>query len=98
MTRCVIYCRVSTDAQERDGTSLETQLVACRDYAAGQGWITVSEIRDSSSGFTLERPGMEQIRRILKDATADVILASRRRNKCKSRAPYLPTQVSSRAI
>jgi site-specific DNA recombinase len=27
-----IYCRVSTEGQERDGTSLQTQLEACRKY------------------------------------------------------------------
>ena len=75
MTRCVIYCRVSTDAQERDGTSLETQLAACRDYAEAQGWNTILEIRDSASGYTLERPGMDQVRRLLRDADADVVLA-----------------------
>ena len=75
MTRCVIYCRVSTDAQERDGTSLETQQAACRDYALAQGWNTVLEIRDSASGYTLERPGMDQVRRLLRDADADVVLA-----------------------
>lgn len=73
--KCVIYSRVSTDAQERDGTSLETQLSAYREYSLAQGWTTVLEIRDSASGYTLERPGMEQVRRILRDAGADVILA-----------------------
>jgi DNA invertase Pin-like site-specific DNA recombinase len=35
--RCVIYCRVSTDAQERDGTSLDTQERARREYASKHG-------------------------------------------------------------
>ena len=75
MTRCVIYCRVSTDAQERDGTSLQTQQAACQEYALAHNWTVVTEIRDSSSGFTLERPGMERVRGMLRDASADVILA-----------------------
>jgi site-specific DNA recombinase len=28
--KAAIYCRVSTEGQERDGTSLQTQLEACR--------------------------------------------------------------------
>jgi DNA invertase Pin-like site-specific DNA recombinase len=33
--KTAIYCRVSTEDQERDGTSLKTQLEACRDYCQG---------------------------------------------------------------
>jgi len=33
--KAAIYCRVSTDNQEREGTSLQTQLEACRDYCQG---------------------------------------------------------------
>jgi predicted site-specific integrase-resolvase len=32
--RAVIYARVSTDAQERDGTSLEGQVEVCQLYVA----------------------------------------------------------------
>ena len=31
--KAVVYSRVSTDAQERDGTSLDTQERACLEYA-----------------------------------------------------------------
>ena len=37
--RYVIYCRVSTDAQERDGTSLDTQERECRRYIEERGGI-----------------------------------------------------------
>ena len=30
--KAAIYCRVSTEGQEQDGTSLQTQLEACRKY------------------------------------------------------------------
>ena len=32
MGEIAIYCRVSTEGQEQDGTSLQTQLEACRKY------------------------------------------------------------------
>jgi DNA invertase Pin-like site-specific DNA recombinase len=54
-TRCVIYFRVSTDAQEREGTSLETQADACRAYAEGHGWTIVEALSDTASGFALDR-------------------------------------------
>ena len=41
MERALIYSRVSTDAQERDGTSLETQERACLEQAAASGWLGV---------------------------------------------------------
>ena len=34
--RAIVYSRVSTDAQERDGTSLETQERACVDFAGSR--------------------------------------------------------------
>lgn len=44
---CVIYCRVSTDAQEREGTSLDSQEADCRAYAAQQGWTVVAALRSA---------------------------------------------------
>src|SRR4051812_31090814 len=73
--RAIIYSRVSTDAQERDGTSLDTQERACLDFARQQGWRIVETIRDTASGFSLDRPGIERVRRSLRDGTADVLVA-----------------------
>ena len=41
--RAAIYCRVSTSAQEEDGTSLTTQEAACRKYASEHGYIVDDE-------------------------------------------------------
>lgn len=73
--RAMIYVRVSTDAQERDGTSLDTQVRACADYAAAAGWSVVATVRDSASGFSLERPGIERVRQAFRAAECDVVLA-----------------------
>lgn len=73
--RAMIYVRVSTDAQERDGTSLDTQVRACAEYAAAAGWSVVATIRDSASGFSLERPGIERVRQAFRAAECDVVLA-----------------------
>ena len=45
--RALVYSRVSTDAQERDGTSLDTQERACLEYAEAQGWHVIERIRDT---------------------------------------------------
>jgi site-specific DNA recombinase len=73
--RAIVYSRVSTDAQERDGTSLDTQERASLDFARAQGWRVVETIRDTASGFSLDRPGIERVRRALRDGGADVLLA-----------------------
>jgi DNA invertase Pin-like site-specific DNA recombinase len=36
--RAAIYVRVSTDGQERDGTSLESQEAICAAFAQAAGW------------------------------------------------------------
>src|SRR5919206_149461 len=73
--RVIVYSRVSTDAQERDGTSLDTQERACLGFARERGWRIVEAIRDTASGYTLDRPGMERVRRLVRDHAADVLLS-----------------------
>lgn len=73
--RTVTYSRVSTDVQERDGTSLDTQERACADFARDHGWEIVRSIRDTESGATLERPGMTELRRMIREGEADMVVA-----------------------
>lgn len=73
--KAVVYCRVSTDAQERDGTSLETQERACIEYCKTLGWSVARRIHDAASGYSLERPGIEEVRRLLRLGEVDVVVA-----------------------
>src|SRR3954451_22972931 len=73
--RAITYARVSTDAQERDGTSLDTQERAYLDFARTQGWLVVESVRDAASGFSLYRPGIVQVRQLLRQGVADVVVA-----------------------
>src|SRR6476619_4252906 len=73
--RAIVYSRVSTDAQERDGTSLDTQERACLAFARAQGWRVVDAIRATARGYSLDRPGMERVRRLLREGAADVLLS-----------------------
>ena len=73
--RALVYSRVSTDAQERDGTSLDTQERACVEYVESQGMLVVERLTDTASGYTLDRPGIEQARRLLRQGVVDVIVA-----------------------
>lgn len=42
-TNAAIYCRVSTRQQAEDGSSLDSQEVACRRLAASQGF-TITQV------------------------------------------------------
>ncbi|MBM4414970.1 MAG: recombinase family protein [Chloroflexi bacterium] len=74
MRRCVLYSRVSTDAQERDGTSLDTQERASVEYAAAKGWTVVERVSDTASGFTLDRTGIDRVRELARSGGCDVVL------------------------
>ena len=73
--RAIVYSRVSTDAQERDGTSLDTQESASQEYVGANGWMLVEAIKDTASGFSLDRPGIEKLRMLLRQGTVDVVVA-----------------------
>ena len=73
--RAIVYSRVSTDAQERDGTSLDTQERASREYVDANGWTLVESIRDTASGYSLDRPGIERLRLLLRQGFVDVVVA-----------------------
>ena len=68
--RAVIYSRVSTDAQEKEGTSLDTQEEACIKFAQENSWDITERVRETASGHTLERPGFGPI--YLKQSPQDI--------------------------
>jgi site-specific DNA recombinase len=49
----VVYCRVSTEDQRDNGTSLETQESACLAYASQQGWKVLGVVKEEFSGKKL---------------------------------------------
>jgi site-specific DNA recombinase len=56
VTTALIYLRVSTDEQAREGVSLDAQLAECRRYAARLGWVLGAEYADVLSGTRDDRP------------------------------------------
>ncbi len=73
--RAIVYSRVSTDAQERDGSSLVTQERASQEYVNADGWTLLESIRDTASGYSLDRPGIERVRQLLRQGAVDVVVA-----------------------
>lgn len=68
----VIYCRVSTDKQVRDGHGLESQESRCRAYAEANGYTVEAVFPDDVSGAVdfMKRPGMVNLLRYI-DAQPD---------------------------
>jgi site-specific DNA recombinase len=76
MIRAAIYCRVSTDKQEKEGTSLETQEEACRAYASERLYVlTAAPFLDTFTGSVWrKRPGLSALRKIIREGSIDVVI------------------------
>lgn len=74
--RAVIYCRVSTDKQEKDGESLDYQEEKCRQYAGLHDMDVVLVLHESKSGFIHYslREKLTIARQMIRDHLADVII------------------------
>jgi site-specific DNA recombinase len=71
----VLYARVSSDDQVR-GYSLDQQIGALREWAAGENHKVVEEVRDEGwSGAYLERPGLDRVRDLVEADSVDVVVA-----------------------
>jgi len=74
--RAAIYCRVSTEDQEREGTSLDSQLEACLkkaqelDCDVPEGCV----LTEILSGLTLDRPKLTELREWVKRKEIDAVI------------------------
>lgn len=71
-----IYCRVSTSGQE-DGSSLETQVAACRQFAAEQGYAVdpTHVYCEVHTGAELDRPKLRALREAVRAGEVKVLIA-----------------------
>ncbi len=76
MKTAAIYCRVSTDNQEQEGTSLQTQLEACKKLAQQRGYEVEEQhiIQEVYSGLTLDRPDLAKLRQWVRDKEVDAVI------------------------
>jgi site-specific DNA recombinase len=72
--RTAIYCRVSTEGQEQDGTSLQTQMEACQQYCRLKGYTVAYEFSEAWSGLSLERPELTKLREIIQTDDIDTVV------------------------
>ena len=65
-TKAVIYCRVSSEKQVKEGNGLDSQEHRCREYAASLGLEVVNVFRDEGiSGGLFDRPAMKSLIKFL---------------------------------
>jgi len=74
MKIAAIYCRVSTDNQETEGTSLQTQLEACLKYCQDKGYDVAYRFSEAFSGLMLERLKLNELRELVRAGDIDVIV------------------------
>lgn len=72
--RVAIYCRVSTEGQEQEGTSLQTQLEACQNYCKNKGYEVAYQFSEAFSGLSLERPKLAELRELARNEQIDSIV------------------------
>ena len=73
MKRAVLYARVSTDAQQKEGT-IGSQVLELKRQIAAAGDVLVKEfIDDGYSGTLLDRPALEELRRDIKTHLFDAV-------------------------
>ncbi len=71
----VIYCRVSSDRQAKEGSGLASQEQRCRSFALSRGYGVVATFCDEGvSGALLDRPGVRSLLTFLRSQPAGVVV------------------------
>jgi len=76
MARAAIYCRVSTEDQEREGTSLQSQLAACRKLAMEKGYEVLDDnvFQEARSGAEIDRPKFNIFRSLIREKDVEAAI------------------------
>jgi len=77
MKTAAIYCRVSTEEQGKEGTSLESQCEACMAKAIAEGYQVSDEMVfiEKYSGLSLDRTELSKLRALVKSDPMGAIIA-----------------------
>ncbi|MCL0102907.1 recombinase family protein [Dehalococcoidia bacterium] len=74
--KAALYARVSTEDQEREGTSLQSQEKACLKKASELGYEAPDGylLKEVYSGLTLDRPRLTQLRQWVRNKEIDAVV------------------------
>lgn len=75
MKRALLYIRVSTSKQDRDGYSIPLQKERLLSYCKAMGWVVAGVYVDPGfSGASLDRPGMNALIKAIEEKKGDTVL------------------------
>jgi len=72
--KAAIFCRVSGDKQEKEGTSLETQLEESLKYCQGKGYDVCHRFSGVESGLVLDRSMLNELRELVRNERIDTVV------------------------
>jgi len=89
--KATIYWRVSTEDQEREGTSLQSQLEAGKKVALEEGYEVPEGLTfmETCSGLSLDRPELTKLRDIVRDESIAAVIAYTPDRLCRNREDML---------
>lgn len=86
--RAVLYARVSTAMQERDGVSLDAQLAMARTFCESRGLELSGHYVDTMSGTKDDRPGLARLEADLAARAFDFVIVYKLDRLSRSAAHY----------
>ena len=95
MKRAAIYVRVSTKEQKEKGLSVDSQLLALREYCSNNGYVIAGEYNDagiSARKKYINRPALLQLISDCKEGKIDIILFTKLDRWFRSVADYYQVQ------
>jgi len=72
--KAIIYCRKSTESEERQIQSLEAQINWCREYAITNSFEVIEEIMESKSAKKPWREWFNKMMNLFSESKADIII------------------------
>jgi len=72
----IIYARVSTEEQGREGYSLDAQIEKCRKFCEMKGWKIYRIYREKGSGRDDNRPLFQEALRLVREGVVDGIVTA----------------------
>ena len=95
--RAVIYARVSSHKQRKDG-NLDRQVERLRNYCSAKGYKVVDIITDVASGLKEDRSGLQKLFDIVEKQQADVVVVEFRDRLTRFGFDYLKRYFESHGV
>ncbi|MCD6510613.1 MAG: IS607 family transposase [Thermoprotei archaeon] len=95
--RAVIYARVSSHKQKKDG-NLDRQIERLRNYCSAKGYKVVDVITDVASGLKEDRDGLQKLFNLVEKHQVDVVVVEFRDRLTRFGFDYLKRYFESHGV